>query len=128
MEKGTITIITNGVLSVIKSDSKTTEIENSKSLFQILRMCSLTMDIIQWLLLDEKLVRNWRSFAWRLGLSEYIVSIECWRGEKERRRRGWRDKDKLEMLLRMWKEKKPETYHTDMLKTALAEEVRTIFF
>ena len=91
-------------------------------------MCSLTMDIIQWLLLDEKLVRNWRSFAWRLGLSEHIVSIECWRGEKERRRRGWRDKDKLEMLLRMWKEKKPETYHTDMLKTALAEEVRTIYF
>ena len=91
-------------------------------------MCSLTMDIIQWLLLDEKLVRNWRSFAWRLGLSEYIVSIECWRGEKERRRRGWRDKDKLEMLLRMWKEKKPETYHTDMLKTALAKEVMIIFF
>ena len=91
-------------------------------------MCSLTMDIIQWLLLDEKLVRNWRSFAWRLGLSEHIVSIECWRGEKERRRRGWRDKDKLEMLLRMWKEKKPETYHTDMLKTALAKEVMIIFF
>ena len=87
-------------------------------------MSSLTMDIIQWLLLDEKLVKNWRSFAWRLGLAENIVSIECWKGRGQVRRREWSEREKLEMLLRLWKEKKPETYHTDMLKTALAEEVR----
>ena len=87
-------------------------------------MSRLTMDIIQWLLLDDKLVRNWRSFAWRLGLAEHIVTIECWRGGERRRKRGWTEKDKLEMLLRLWEEKKPDTYHTDMLKTALAKEVR----
>ena len=70
-----------------------------------------------------QVVRKWRSLACRLSLSEYVVSIECWRGGGGRRRRGWREEDKLEMLLRMWKEKKPLTYHTDMLKTVLAEEV-----
>ena len=39
------------------------------------------------------------------------------------RRRGGREKDKLEMLLRMWKEKKPDTYTVSMLKTVLAAEV-----
>ena len=87
-------------------------------------MCWITPDIIQWLLLDEKVVRKWRSFAWRLGLSEYIADIECGRGGGgRRRRRGWREKDKLDMLLRIWKEKKEDTYHIGMLKTVLAEEV-----
>ena len=87
-------------------------------------MCWITPDIIQWLLLDEKVVRKWRSFAWRLGVSEYIADIECGReGVGRRRRRGWREKDKLEMLLRIWKEKKEDTYHIGMLKTVLAEEV-----
>ena len=85
-------------------------------------MSMITADILQWLLLDKKVATQWRSFAWRLGLSEYILDIECWRGGGGRRR-GWREEDKLEMLLRMWKEKKPQTYHTDMLKTVLAEEV-----
>ena len=61
--------------------------------------------------------------ARRLILSEYIVEIECWRGRGRSRRRGWREKDKLEMLLRMWKENKADTYHISMLKTVLAEEV-----
>ena len=87
-------------------------------------MCFITQDIIQWLLLDEKVVRKWRSFAWSLCLSEYIADIECGgRGGGERRRRGWGEKDKLEMLLRMWKEKKADIYHISMLKTVLAEEV-----
>ena len=87
-------------------------------------MCWITPDIIQWLLLDEKVVRKWRSFAWRLGLSECIADIECGMGGGgRRRRRGWREKDKLEMLLRMWKEKKSDTYHINMMKTMLAEEV-----
>ena len=51
--------------------------------------------------------------ARRLSLSEYIVEIECWRGGGMSRRRGWREKDKLEMLLRIWKEKKQNTYCTD---------------
>ena len=38
-------------------------------------------------------------------------------------RRGGREKDKLEMVLRMWREKKPDTYNVRMLKTVLAAEV-----
>jgi hypothetical protein len=58
-----------------------------------------------------------------LSLSEYIAEIECWRGGGRSRRRGWREKDKLEMLLRIWKEKKQNTYHVSVLKTVLAKEV-----
>jgi hypothetical protein len=58
-----------------------------------------------------------------LSLSEYIGDIECWRGGGRIRRRGWREKDKLEMLLRIWKEKKQDTYYVSVLKTVLAKEV-----
>ena len=100
-------------------------------------MYEITADIVQWLLLDEKVrlikvklnktqnsqvVGKWRSLAWRLGLVEFIVGIDCGRGGG-RRRRGLREKDKLETLLRMWKEKKPDTYNVRMLKTVLAAEV-----
>ena len=38
-------------------------------------------------------------------------------------RRGWREKDKLEMLLRIWNEKKQNTYRINVLKTVLTQEV-----
>ena len=40
-----------------------------------------------------------------------------------RRGREVREVDKLGMLLRMWEEKKPDTYEISRLKTVLAEEV-----
>jgi hypothetical protein len=49
--------------------------------------------------------------------------IECWRGGERIRRRGLREKNKLEMLLRIWKEKKQNTYHINTLRTVLAQEV-----
>ena len=61
--------------------------------------------------------------AKRLSLSEYIVDIECWRGRGRSMRRGWREKDKLEMLLRIWNEKKQNTYRINVLKTVLTQEV-----
>jgi hypothetical protein len=70
-----------------------------------------------------QVVRKWRSIAWRLSLSEYIAEIECWRGRGRSRRRGRKDKDKLEMLLRIWNEKKQDTFSVSMLKTVLAKEV-----
>ena len=103
-------------------------------------MCDITTDIVQWLLMDEKVIKDesktecnqrfqvvskWRSLAWRLGLVEFIVDIDCWRGGGRIRRRG-REKDKLEMLLRMWKERKPDTYNIRMLKTVLAAEVNVM--
>jgi hypothetical protein len=56
-------------------------------------------------------------------LSKYIVHIECWRGRGKNKRRGWREKDKLEMLLMIWKEKKLNTYCVSVLKNVLAKEV-----
>ena len=53
----------------------------------------------------------------------YIVDIECWRGGGRSRRKGGREEDKLEMLLRIWKEKKQNTYCVSVLKTVLAKEV-----
>ena len=81
-----------------------------------------------------QVVRKWRSLAFRLGLSDYILDIDCWRGgghagghhggpRDARRRRGSREKDKLELLMRIWRETKPETYNVAILKTVLSAEV-----
>lgn len=88
---------------------------------------SISPDIEQWLLMDEKVVRKWRSLAFRLGLSEYILDIDCWRGGGQasgvsRRRRGSREKDKMELLMKIWRETKPETYNIGILKTVLSAE------
>ena len=72
--------------------------------------------------------------AFRLGLSEYILDIDCWRGGGSqggygggpgatRRRRGSREKDKLELLMKIWRETKPEMYNVGILKTVLSAEV-----
>ena len=61
--------------------------------------------------------------ATRLSLAEYIVEIDCWRGGGRSKRRGWREMYKLEMLLRIWKEKKQSTYCINVLKTVLTQEV-----
>ena len=110
-------------------------------------MAEITPDIIQWLLVDKKVgkrkllfffvkpsfqvVEKWRSLARRLGLSESIISIECWRGGRggmARGRggcvRGWTEKDKLEMLFGIWKEEKPDEYNIQKLTNVLAEEVK----
>ena len=68
-------------------------------------------------------MRKWRSIARRLSLAEYIVDIECWRGGGRIRKKGGWEEDKLEMLLRIWKEKKQNTYCVSVLKTVLAKEV-----
>ena len=75
-----------------------------------------------------QVVRKWRSLAFRLGLSEYILDIDCWRGGGQasgvsRRRRGSREKDKMELLMKIWRETKPETYNIGILKTVLSAEV-----
>ena len=76
-----------------------------------------------------QVVRKWRSLAFRLGLSEYILDIDCWRGGGQassgfsRRRRGSREKDKMELLMKIWRETKPETYNVGILKTVLSAEV-----
>ena len=41
-----------------------------------------------------------------------------------RRRRASREKDKLDLLLKIWRETRPETYNVGLLKTLLSAEVR----
>ena len=75
----------------------------------------------------DQVVRKWRSLAWRLGLSEYILDIECYRGGPvsgvSRRRRGSREKDKMELLLKIWRERRPQSYNVGVLKSVLSAEV-----
>ena len=77
-----------------------------------------------------QVVRKWRSLALRLGLSEYILDIDCWRGGASgtsgttRRRRGSREKDKMELFMKVWRETKPEMYTVTNLKTLLSAEVK----
>ena len=74
-----------------------------------------------------QVVRKWRSLAWRLGLSDCILDIDCYRGGSvsgmSRRRRGSREKDKLELLIKIWRESRPETFNVGVLKTILSAEV-----
>ena len=44
------------------------------------------------------------------------------------RRAGARDREKLELLLRVWRETKPDTYTVACLKTVLSAEVVIIIF
>ena len=84
----------------------------------------ITPDIVQWLLMDEKVTKKWKHLARRLMLADYIHEIDTWSNSRERRRKRWREQDKLEMLLRFWREKRPETYQVSTLKRVLAEEVK----
>ena len=98
-------------------------------------MSDLTPDLLQWLVVDEKVVTRlsfcqtytafqvsskWKHFAHHLGLSEYISYIN----RSELRRRGVGESEKMELLMRMWKEKKPDTFTIKRLLTILALEVR----
>ena len=75
------------------------------------------------------MIRKWRSLAIRLGLSDYILDIDCWRpggsatSGMSRRRRGSREKDKMELFMKVWRETKPELYTVTNLKTLLSAEV-----
>ena len=75
-----------------------------------------------------QVVRKWRSLASRLGLSDYILDIDCYRGGPvsglSRRRRASREKDKMDLLLKIWRESRPESYNVGVLKTILSAEVR----
>ena len=65
---------------------------------------------------------KWKSLALHLGLADDVWEIE-FRGSSRWRRKGWRDKEKLEMLLKFWKRRKPETYNIQTLKNILLIEV-----
>ena len=62
------------------------------------------------------MVSRWRNIARLLDLAEDFQEIEI-------RSFDVNERDKFEMLLRMWRERKPDTYNVRMLETVLAREV-----
>ena len=90
-------------------------------LLTISKMCQITPDIEQWLVADRTVLSRWRNIARHVGIMECGVDMEQWGGG--RRRRGGLERDKIEIVLRTWKEKKPDTYNIKMLKSVLSAEV-----
>ena len=72
---------------------------------------------------DRTVLSRWRNIARQVGIMECGVDMEQWEGGGRWGRRGWLERDKLEIVLRLWKEKKPDTYNIKMLKHVLAAEV-----
>merc|ERR1712106_544741 len=77
--------------------------------------------IEQWLLLDSQVVSRWRSLARTLGLDDCLQDYQAW-GQGSRRRRGWRERDHLEMVLKAWKNNNPDSYNIQKLKSILLAE------
>jgi len=84
-------------------------------------MEQIPLDVEQWLIQDAQVAAKWKSLALHLGLADDVWEIE-FRGSSRWRRKGWRDKEKLEMLLKFWKRRKPETYNIQTLKNILLIE------
>jgi len=74
---------------------------------------SVTPDLIEWLITDQKVCQSWKKLGVRMGLSCYIGYIES--QEKS-------NSASLRMLLRLWSSAKPECYNVKNLKRILAAE------
>merc|ERR1712223_2142797 len=74
---------------------------------------SITPDLIEWLLADQKVCQCWRRLAARMNLSCYVGYIES--QEKSQ-------SASLRLLLRLWSSAKPDSYNVKGLKRVLAAE------
>merc|ERR1712223_779527 len=74
---------------------------------------SITPDLIEWLLADQKVCQCWRRLAGRMSLSCYVGYIES--QEKSH-------SASLRLLLRLWSQAKPDSYNVKGLKRVLAAE------
>jgi len=74
---------------------------------------SITPDLIEWLLADQKVCQSWKKLGVRMNLSCYIGYIQS--QEKS-------NSASLRMLLRLWSSAKPESYNVKSLKRVLAAE------
>merc|ERR1711971_99938 len=74
---------------------------------------SITPDLIEWLLADQKVCQCWRRLAARMSLSCYVGYIES--QEKS-------NSASLRLLLRLWSSAKPDSYNVKGLKRVLAAE------
>ena len=65
------------------------------------------------------MVSRWRSIGRLLGLDDDLPGTESRRG-------GGEEKERVAVLLRLWRERRPDTYTVRMLETVLAREVGTL--
>ena len=100
---------------------------------------SLTDDLVEWLVADQKVFQfdrlqflnirfdkvceKWMSIATRLSLTQFIPNI----ASTDSRRKYQDDRSKLKMVIQVWRDKRPESYTLKGLKTTLAQEVRWCF-
>ena len=63
-----------------------------------------------------QVVSRWRSIGRLLGLPDALPGTESRRG-------GGEERERFAVMLRLWKERRPDTYSVGMLETVLAREV-----
>lgn len=74
---------------------------------------SITPDLIEWLLADQKVCQSWRGIATRLNFGCHLGSLD---------KHGGGDTGSLRLLLRLWSTAKPASYNVKGLKRVLAAE------
>eukprot|EP00090_Calanus_glacialis_P027992 TRINITY_DN4469_c0_g1_i4.p1 TRINITY_DN4469_c0_g1~~TRINITY_DN4469_c0_g1_i4.p1 ORF type:complete len:467 (+),score=156.04 TRINITY_DN4469_c0_g1_i4:630-2030(+) len=74
---------------------------------------SITPDLIEWLLADQKVCQSWKCLASRLNFGCHLGSLE---------KHGGGEAGSLRLLLRLWSTAKPASYNVRGLKRVLAAE------
>jgi len=85
-------------------------------------MEEISPDIEQWLLQDTQVVNKWSLLARHIDLDGHLLHCQDMGDVGRKQRRGSRERNNLEMMLRAWKNKSPESYNIHTLKTILLAE------
>lgn len=86
-------------------------------------MSSITPDLVEWMISDEKVSGRWRSFARRLGFAKHIPELEI--GSRRSNKYGSRnraDRHRMQALFKLWEAHQPEKYTLAGLKNLLVAE------
>jgi len=83
----------------------------------------ISADLVEWLAADQKVCGKWRALGRRLGLGAHLALVPgVWGVTPGSRRRGQTDRQCLVGLMRLWQDRRPDTYNTKTLKWLLAAE------
>jgi len=83
----------------------------------------ISADIVEWLAADQKVCSKWRSLGRRLGLGAHLALVPgVWGVTPGSRRRGQTDRQCLVGLMKLWQDRRPDTYNIKTLKWLLAAE------
>jgi len=83
----------------------------------------ISADLVEWLAADQKVCSKWRALGRRLGLGPHLALVPgVWGVTPGSRRRGQTDRQCLVGLMRLWQDRRPDTYNIKTLKWLLAAE------